>query len=128
MRRGVAIEVVLVVLFVASCGGNSPHVNSNGRVSGHALAGPTCPVEQPGVLDCEPKPVQGNAQFAQGDHIVKSVRIDAAGEFAIEIPAGKYTVTVDTGDNIFPMCQPVEVEVRTNADSVVEILCDTGIR
>jgi hypothetical protein len=85
-------------------------------------------VEQPGVLNCEPKPVQGNAQFAQGDHIVKSVLIDAAGEFAIEIPAGTYTVTVDTGDNIYPMCQPVEVEVLANADSVVEILCDTGIR
>jgi len=85
-------------------------------------------VEQPGVLNCEPNPVQGSAQFVQGDHVVKSVVIDAAGDFAVEIPAGTYTVTVDIGDNIFPMCQPVEVVVLANADSVVEILCDTGIR
>ena len=83
---------------------------------------------QPGVLNCEPKPVQGNVQFTQGDKVVSSVGINEAGDFEIEIPAGTYTVTVDTGDNIFPMCSPVEVEVQPNLDSVVEISCDTGIR
>jgi len=118
----------VAVSLIGGCSSGGPQINSNGRVNGHVLAGPTCPVEQPGDINCQPKPVQGKVQFRQDDHVVSSVVIDAAGEFAVEIPAGTYTVTVDTGDNIFPMCSPDEVEVRTNVNSVVEILCDTGIR
>jgi len=72
--------------------------------------------------------VQGRVQFEQGDDLVKSIVIDPTGDFAVEIPEGTYTVTVDTGDNIFPTCPPVEVEVRADAESVVEVFCDTGIR
>ena len=132
-HRGVQVDmrcliVVAVVSLIVGCGAASPQSGSNGRVSGHALAGPTCPVEQPGDPNCQPKPVQGSVQFAQDEHVVSSVRIDASGAFAAEIPAGTYTVTVDTGDNAFPVCTPAEVEVRTDADAVVEISCDTGIR
>lgn len=128
MRRGVAIKALLILSFLAGCGSEESPINSNGRVTGQALAGPTCPVEQPGVLNCEPKPVQGKVQFTQGDNVVSSVSINEAGDFVVEIPAGTYTVTVDTGDNIFPICSPVEVMVQANLDSVVKILCDTGIR
>ncbi len=113
---------------LTSCDGDHSIGGPSGQVSGRVLAGPTCPVEQPGVLNCEPKPVQGIVQFRKGDRVVGSVVIDAVGDFAIEIPVGTYTVTVDTGDNIFPTCSKVEVEVRANADSVAEIFCDTGIR
>lgn len=122
------LTVFVAVLLIGGCGGDSSHDNSNGRVTGHALAGPTCPVEQPGVLNCQPKPVHGNVRFAQGDNVISSTPIDDVGNFAIEISAGTYSVTVDTGDNIFPTCPQVEVEVRADVDSVVEIFCDTGIR
>ena len=122
------VIVVAAVSLIVGCGTASPQSGSNGRVSGHALAGPTCPVEQPGDPNCQPKPVQGNVQFAQGEQVVSSVRIDVSGSFAAEIPAGIYTITVDTGDNAFPVCAPVEVEVRADADAVAEISCDTGIR
>ena len=132
-HRGVQVDmrcviVVAAVSLIVGCGTTSPRSGSNGRVSGHALAGPTCPVEQPGDPNCQPKPVQGSVQFAQGEHVVSSARIDASGAFAAEIPVGTYTVTVDTGDNAFPVCALVEVEVRADADAVVEISCDTGIR
>ena len=120
--------VLAAVSLLVSCGTAGPQSGSNGRVTGHALAGPTCPVEQPGDPNCQPKPVQGSVEFAQGQHVVSSARIDASGAFAAEIPAGTYTVTVDTGDNAFPVCVPVEVEVRADADAVVDISCDTGIR
>ena len=122
------VIVVAAVALIASCGSGSPNPASNGTVSGRALAGPTCPVERPGDPNCQPKPVQGSVQFAQDNHLVSSVRIDAGGGFAAEIPAGEYTVTVDTGGNAFPVCAPVEVEVRADADAVAEISCDTGIR
>ena len=132
-HRGVQVDmrcvtVVAAVSLIVGCGAASPQRGSNGRVSGHVLAGPTCPVEQPGDPNCEPKPVQGSVQFAQGERVVSSARIDARGAFAAEIPVGTYTVTVDTGDNAFPVCAPVEVEVRADADAVAEISCDTGIR
>ena len=122
------VIVVAAVSLIVGCGTASPRSGSTGRVSGHALAGPTCPVEQPGDPNCQPKPVQGSVQFAQGEHVVSSVKIDADGAFAAEIPAGIYTITVDTGGNAFPVCAPVEVEVRADADAVAEISCDTGIR
>ena len=132
-RSGVQIDmrcviVVAAVLLIVGCGTTGPQSGSNGRVSGHVLAGPTCPVERPGDPGCRPKPVQGSVQFAQGEHLVRSVRIDAGGAFVAAIPAGTYTVTVDTGGNAFPVCAPVEVEVRPDAEAVAEISCDTGIR
>ena len=128
MRYRIAIKGVVVVFLLTSCGSKSPIGGSNGRVSGRALAGPTCPVEQPGDTNCEPKPVQGTIQFTQDGDVVSTVRINAGGDFTVEVPVGIYTVKVDIGDSIFPLCTPVEVEVRANAESVVEILCDTGIR
>ena len=127
--------VVAALSLIGGCGAASSqsgttgsHTGATGRVSGHALAGPTCPVERPGDPNCQPRPVQGSVRFARGGHVVSSNPIDAAGAFAAEIPAGTYTVTVDTGENPFPVCTPVEVEVRANADAVVDISCDTGIR
>ena len=132
-RRGVQIDMRCVIVgaavsLIVGCGTPSPQSGSDGRVSGHVLAGPTCPVERPGDPGCRPKPVQGTVQFAQGEHVVRSVRIDAGGAFATGIPAGMYTVTVDTGGNTFPVCAPVEVEVHADAEAVAEISCDTGIR
>ena len=122
------LVVLVAVSLMAGCGTASPGTGSNGRVSGHALAGPSCPVERPGDPNCQPKPVQGSVRFARGEELVTSVRIDSGGSFAVEIPAGTYAVTVDTGNNAFPVCAPVDVEVRANTDASVEISCDTGIR
>lgn len=119
---------VVAASLIAGCGSDSPRIGSNGRVSGHVLAGPTCPVEQPGDINCEPKPVQGRVQFEQDGDVVRTVDINVGGDFATEILAGIYTVTVDVGDSIFPVCLPVKVEIQANADAVVEISCDTGIR
>lgn len=122
------LVAVAAMLLIMACGSDSRDIGSNGRVNGRALAGPTCPVERPGDLSCQSKPVQGKVQFAQRDKVVGSVPINADGSFTLEIPEGTYTVTVDIGDNIFPICSPVVVEVRANFDAFVEITCDTGIR
>ena len=56
-----------------------------------------------------------------------SVRIDADGAFTAEIPAGAYTVKVDTGATP-SLSARVDVEADAGADAVVQITCDTGIR
>ncbi len=122
------VIVMAAMSLISGCGTDTPLSDSIGRVSGHALAGPTCPVELPGDPNCQPNPVQGSVQFSQGEDVVSSISLDAEGGFAAEVPAGTYTVTVDTGDTPFPVCTPVDVEVQADADAVVDISCDTGIR
>ena len=99
-----------------------------GGVNGHVLAGPTCPVERPGVPVCQPRPVTGSVKLGQGGRVVASTHIDQTGLFALGLPAGTYTVTVDTGDGAFPICKPVEVTVSDGAFALLDINCDTGIR
>lgn len=118
--------VLIAVLLLSCCAENDP--GSQGHVSGTALAGPTCPVVQIGVPNCEPKPVQGTVQFSQDDDVVGTALIEADGKFAANIAVGVYTVTVDIGDNIFPICSPIEIEVRPEIETVADINCDTGIR
>ena len=117
----------IALLLIANCADNKP-IDSYGHVRGTALAGPTCPVEQIGDTNCQPKPVQGEVQFIQDGEVVDTALIDANGKFAADIPIGSYIVTVDVGDNIFPTCPPVEFEVRGEIETVVDLNCDTGIR
>ena len=125
IRHAVA---TVALLLIASCADDEPSGDSFGHVRGTALAGPTCPVEQIGDTNCQPKPVQGEVQFIQDGEVVDTALIDANGKFAADIPIGSYIVTVDIGDNTFPTCPPVEFEVRGEIETVVDINCDTGIR
>lgn len=121
--------VLVSALLLAGCGsgtGTAPDVT--GRVTGHALAGPTCPVERPGQPGCEPAPVKGVVELAQGDRVVSSATLDADGSYAVEVPVGSYQVTVDVGGGPFPMCEPLDVEVTADGEVVADISCDTGIR
>lgn len=120
--------VAIALLTLAGCSDNNRANNSFGHVRGTVLAGPTCPVEQTGDTNCQPKPVQGVVQFRQDGDVVDTALIDENGEFAADIPIGSYTVTVDIGDNIFPICSPIEIEVRPEIETVADINCDTGIR
>lgn len=123
------VTAAVAVLALISCGsdhgiGSEP----TGRVVGHVLAGPTCPVERPGGPACPPAPVAGLVEFVQDGRIVTSVSTDAEGGFEHELPAGTYTVSVDVGDRPFPVCGSVDVEVVADAETNVDIDCDTGIR
>lgn len=122
------LSVVVVVSLIGGCGQASHSDGSKSRVRGQVLAGPTCPVERPGDTNCEPAPVQGTIKFTHDGDVVDSVKIDPIGDYSIEIRAGSYTLTIDIGDNIFPSCLPVDVEVLANVEMEVDVFCDTGIR
>ncbi|MEO8364029.1 MAG: hypothetical protein ABI570_06585 [Ilumatobacteraceae bacterium] len=72
--------------------------------------------------------MQGVVQFTQDGDVAGTALSDTNGKFAADIPVGVYIATVDVGDNIFPICSPIEVEVRTDIEIFVDINCDTGIR
>lgn len=122
-----AVAAIALLLFT-SCTDDTPIKDSYGHVRGTALAGPICTAEQPGDTNCQPKPVQGVVQFTHDGDVAGTALIDRDGEFSADIPVGAYTATVDIGDNIFPICSPVEFEIRIEIETVIDINCDTGIR
>jgi hypothetical protein len=52
---------------------------------------------------------------------------DTSGNFRLFIPAGTYTVKVNS-INILPRCEEKQVTVKVNNFISVDISCDTGIR
>ena len=130
--RTMALLPVLVVLF-SGCGSTATPptastASRSGRVIGTVLAGPRCPVERSDDVDCGPIPVAGDVELTQGDLVVASARLDVDGAFSIKVAPGSYTLIIETGEEPFPRCEPVEVIVIDAADTVANVVCDTGIR
>jgi hypothetical protein len=95
-----------------------------------ALAGPICPVEQPGDLDCAPRRVAG-AVIVVRDGLgigVAKVMLDASGTAFIELPAGSYTVEAMPVESLMgtPVSQSATVVDGRRAPVVFDY--DTGIR
>lgn len=130
--RTMAILPVVVVL-LSGCGSTAtppapPAASSSGRVIGTVLAGPRCPVERIGDVNCAPIPVAGVVELTQGDLVVASARLDVGGAFSVRVAPGSYSLIIETGEKPFPRCEPVEVIVVDAADTVANVVCDTGIR
>ena len=122
-----------VVVLLSGCGSTAtpptpPAASRSGRVIGTVLAGPRCPVERIGDVNCAPIPVAGDVELTQGDLVVASARLDVSGAFSINAAPGSYTLIIETGEKPFPRCEPVEVIVVDAADTVTNVVCDTGIR
>jgi len=116
----------------ASCGDDAPSNPTSTptstptfTVTGVVEASPTCPVERPGQV-CPPAPVQGTISFTRQQDLVARTASDATGRFTLELPAGTYTVGVDTGQ-VLPTCPPTELVVTDRAVEL-RVECDTGIR
>jgi hypothetical protein len=120
-----ALALAIVAIPVA-CGGDDPS-SPTGTVRGTVLAGPTCPVEQPGQ-DCAPTPVSGRVDLVRDGVTLASATIAADGTFSLDAPAGEATLVVNAGDGPFPSCPETRVKVITDEVVVVDIACDTGIR
>lgn len=94
-------------------------------VSGLALAGPQCPVEVLGQ-PCPDLPVDVTLAFSQGATTVATVQTGAAGTFALDLPAGTYTVASTASP--FPTLAAQEVTVPASSHAWLELRLDTGIR
>ncbi|MGH9275771.1 MAG: META domain-containing protein [Acidimicrobiales bacterium] len=100
---------------------------SQSGVRGTITAGPTCPVERPDQ-PCPPQPLAVHI-LAIGSDGTTVAETESAGDgsYQMALPAGHYTLRVDTGGT-FPTCPDSEVTVEAGAQAVVDITCDTGIR
>lgn len=99
-------------------------------ITGRATAGPICPVERPGDAACAPRPVAGAeivVTDASGAEVGKVTTLPD-GSFALELPAGDYTVQGQSVDGLMGAPDRLSVTVRVGALSDIDLQYDTGIR
>lgn len=99
-------------------------------ITGHASAGPTCPVEQPGDPACAPRPVAGAVVVvtdASGAEVGKATTLPD-GSFAIELPPGDYSVQAGPVEGVMSAPAVVAVTVQAGSLALVDLQYDTGIR
>lgn len=96
-------------------------------IRGRVTAGPTCPVVRPDH-PCLPNPVKARVEAIDSSgRSAGSAMTDGAGSYAIPVPPGVYTVSVDPGGP-FPRCPETQVVVSAGTPPATDIVCDTGIR
>lgn len=133
VRAGLAFVALLaaLTLVLAAChqGSESPTF----AIHGHAAAGPTCPVEPPSPIpgQCEPRVVAGAVLVITdtAGREVTRVTTGADGRFAVQLPAGDYTITPQPFEGLLGIAPPVSIHLTaTGGPGEIDIEYDTGIR
>ncbi len=100
-------------------------------ISGHAMAGPVCPVEtNPPDPACAPRPVV-DAEIVVRDETgaqVGATRSAVDGTFTIELAPGHYVVEGRPVEGLMGTPAPAEVVVAAGGLTDLELAYDTGIR
>ena len=128
--RLVAVSLMVAIL-VASVGCRGPSDEAAGRLSGVALAGPTCPVvTDPPQSGCEDRPVVGATVLVVDEtgNQVATVTTGDDGRFALDLPPAIYELRPQPVDGILGTAPPVSVTVASSEPVEVTIGYDTGIR
>jgi hypothetical protein len=101
-------------------------------IKGTVLLGPTCPVvASPAVGTPDPclTPYAATLVVLDNEGVkVATVTSGADGTFKIDLPAGDYVVTPDSGSDTYPIAQPQSVTVATGIYTDIQVNYDTGIR
>jgi hypothetical protein len=97
---------------------------------GRVVAGPVCPVEQPGDPSCAPRPVAGATlvvEDAAGGEVARFTT-DPTGLFRIALEPGAYTLVPSAVEGYMGGASPVPFEMVAGTETWVPVLYDTGIR
>jgi hypothetical protein len=130
-----ALVLVILMTSMAGCADTAnplgPDPSHTGTLVGHAMVGPTCPVQRdPPDPDCADRPYSGRLAIHAGDAngaVVQTVATDAAGNFTVDLEPGSYSVT-NPADASYPRCAAGPATVRVGAATRLDVLCDSGIR
>jgi len=103
-----------------------------GTLAGLVAIGPICPVEQEGVPCPVPPEVYASVDVivreADGD-LAARVDLDDEGRFRVDLPVGRYQVTLDHELGIDRGFSPThEIEIRPGQTTRLDFDIDTGIR
>jgi len=99
-------------------------------VGGRVIAGPVCPVEQPGDPSCAPRPVAGAMLLIRAADGTEAARIttDASGLYRLELPPGEYTLEAQPVEGLMGTPGSLPFTVLAGAWTAVDVPYDTGIR
>ena len=133
-RRRAAPLLVAIGLIVVACasGPTASSAVSSVRVSGHVLAGPTCPVERnPPDPACAPRPVaDATVQIIDtttGATVAEAVT-DGDGAYTVDVPPGSYRLGGASGLPGISPPEPVPFVAVEGVPVTVDLEVDTGIR
>jgi hypothetical protein len=99
-------------------------------VTGRVTAGPTCPVENPNLPACNPRPVAGAVLLVKGAGGVEVARFttDATGLFRIGLQPGSYTLEPQPVEGLMGTAAPMPFTVNDGSETFLDVVYDTGIR
>lgn len=125
------VVALFVALGVVAC--TAPAGAATYPIAGHAVAGPTCPVEpaSPVPGQCAARPVAGAILVItdSGGHEVARITTTADGSWSAALPAGTYTLTAQPVAGLMGTARPMAITVAAGpAPSPIQIEYDTGIR
>lgn len=119
----------LLALLVAACGSPSSAVSTPavawGSVDGTVVVAPCRPVERAGDPPCPPRPGLVVTFQAVGGHDALTTQTDAAGHYAMRLPAAEYDVHSSGG--IGPG-RPTRLTVPAGGNVTLNLVVDSGIR
>ena len=121
-----------VVLCVSACGGYqfgggqpSP-TPALGTITGHVVAVPCAPVEQPGKT-CAGRPVPNlEIDYLSGTSIEARTLTNASGSYAVALKPGTYAVRFKTYMRV--ISGPLTVTVAAGSSAMANYILDSGIR
>ena len=135
LRRWTAPVVAAAAILLAACGPGAAVTppRATVRVSGHVLAGPTCPVERvPPDPACAPRPVDAAHVVivdAGTNAVIADAVTDADGAYAVDLVPGSYRLEGGADMPGIGPPQPIPFEIAADAGPVtIDLEVDTGIR
>lgn len=111
-------------------GGPSTPIDPGTGLAIGAVAGPTCPVEQPGDPACRPRPVAGATVIVMDREGATVARVvtDPEGLVTVALPAGDYVIQPQPVEGLMGTAEQQAVTVVDGALTPVTLAYDTGIR
>ena len=129
MTGSSVLTILVVMAILAGCGAGSA-----GRlaVSGHAVAGPVCPVESPSPdPSCADRPVEGAVLIIRdesGDEVGRTTT-DPQGRFSFDLLPGSYALIPQPVEGLLGTASPIDIELLAGeAPPTFTVTYDTGIR
>jgi len=128
-----SIVFLASLLFISGC--EKQFTQEAGFLEGIISIGPICPVEkEPPAPDCLPtyetyKAYPVSIWTSNGRRKIAQINPALDGSYKIELNPGNYLVILETEQNrIGSSNLPAEVAIRSQAETILNIDIDTGIR
>lgn len=131
-QQWIALAIVLMGLTTACAEAPATARPATGHLVGTVTAGPICPVvRQPPDPACAARPVTGAVLIIrQADTGTEAARATVAqdGTYAVDLPAGTYSVEPQPVDGLLGTPGPQPVEISEIDSASLDFGYDTGIR